>query len=31
MAVVMLIASFLLLFLINALQRWSDARTGRGA
>ena len=31
MAVVMLIASFLLLFLINTLQRWSDARTGRGA
>ena len=31
MAVVMLIASFLLLFLINALQRWSDARTERGA
>ena len=31
MAVVMLIASFLLLFLINALQHWSDARTGRGA
>ena len=28
-AVVMLIASFLLLFLINALQHWSDARTGR--
>jgi sulfate/thiosulfate transport system permease protein len=31
MAVMMLIASFLLLFLINALQRWSDARTGRSA
>jgi sulfate/thiosulfate transport system permease protein len=28
-AVVMLIASFLLLLLINALQRWSDTRTGR--
>jgi sulfate transport system permease protein len=27
-AVVMLVASFLLLFLINALQRWSDARMG---
>jgi len=31
MAVMMLIASFLLLFLINALQRWSNARTGRSA
>jgi len=28
-AVVMLIAAFLLLFAINALQRWSEARTGR--
>jgi sulfate/thiosulfate transport system permease protein len=28
-AAVMLLASFLLLFLINALQRWSEARTGR--
>jgi sulfate transport system permease protein len=28
-ASVMLLASFLLLFLINALQRWSEARTGR--
>ena len=28
-AVVMLVASFLLLFLINALQRWSEVRTGR--
>jgi sulfate transport system permease protein len=28
-AVVMLIASFVLLFLINALQRWSEARTGK--
>jgi sulfate transport system permease protein len=28
-AVVMLIASFVLLFLINALQRWSEARTGQ--
>src|SRR5262245_8561668 len=30
-AAVMLVASFLLLFLINALQRWSEARTGRRA
>ena len=28
-AVVMLVAAFLLLFVINALQRWSEARTGR--
>jgi sulfate transport system permease protein len=28
-AVVMLVTSFLLLFLINALQRWSEARTGK--
>jgi sulfate transport system permease protein len=28
-AVVMLVAAFLLLFIINALQRWSEARTGR--
>jgi sulfate transport system permease protein len=28
-AVVMLVAAFLLLFGINALQRWSEARTGR--
>ena len=28
-AAVMLVASFLLLFLINALQRWSEARTGK--
>jgi sulfate/thiosulfate transport system permease protein len=28
-AAVMLLASFFLLFLINALQRWSEARTGR--
>ena len=28
-AVVMLISSFLLLFLINALQRWSEVRTGK--
>jgi sulfate transport system permease protein len=28
-AAVMLLASFLLLFLINALQRWSETRTGR--
>jgi sulfate/thiosulfate transport system permease protein len=28
-AAVMLIASFLLLFLINVLQRWSEARAGR--
>jgi sulfate/thiosulfate transport system permease protein len=28
-AVVMLAASFVLLFLINALQRWSEARTGK--
>ena len=28
-AVVMLVAAFVLLFLINALQRWSEARTGR--
>jgi sulfate transport system permease protein len=28
-AVVMLLASFLLLFLINALQRWSERRTGK--
>jgi sulfate transport system permease protein len=30
-AAVMLIASFLLLFLINALQRWSEARSGTRA
>jgi sulfate transport system permease protein len=30
-AAVMLIASFLLLFLINALQRWSEARAGTRA
>jgi sulfate transport system permease protein len=30
-AAVMLIASFLLLFLINALQRWSEARSGNRA
>jgi sulfate transport system permease protein len=30
-AAVMLIASFLLLFLINALQRWSEARAGNRA
>ena len=30
-AAVMLVASFLLLFVINALQRWSEARTGRRA
>ncbi len=30
-ATVMLVASFLLLFVINALQRWSEARTGRRA
>jgi sulfate transport system permease protein len=30
-AAVMLVASFLLLFLINALQRWSEARTGKRA
>jgi sulfate/thiosulfate transport system permease protein len=30
-AAVMLIASFLLLFLINALQRWSEARAGARA
>jgi sulfate transport system permease protein len=28
-AAVMLLASFLLLFVINGLQRWSEARTGR--
>lgn len=28
-AAVMLVASFLLLFVINALQRWSEARTGK--
>jgi sulfate transport system permease protein len=28
-AAVMLVASFLLLFLINALQRWSESRTGK--
>src|SRR5262249_27478092 len=28
-AVVMLVAAFALLFVINALQRWSEARTGR--
>jgi sulfate transport system permease protein len=28
-AIVMLIAAFVLLFVINALQRWSEARTGR--
>jgi sulfate/thiosulfate transport system permease protein len=28
-AVVMLVASFVLLFLINTLQRWSELRTGR--
>jgi sulfate transport system permease protein len=28
-AAVMLVASFVLLFIINALQRWSEARTGR--
>ena len=28
-ATVMLVASFLLLFLINALQRWSELRTGK--
>ena len=28
-AAVMLIASFVLLFLINSLQRWSEIRTGR--
>ena len=28
-AAVMLVASFALLFVINALQRWSEARTGR--
>jgi len=27
----MLIASFLLLFLINALQRWSETRSGARA
>jgi sulfate transport system permease protein len=30
-AAVMLVASFLLLFVINGLQRWSEARTGRRA
>jgi len=30
-AAVMLLASFLLLFLINTLQRWSEARTGKRA
>jgi sulfate transport system permease protein len=30
-AAVMLIASFLLLFLINALQRWSETRSGNRA
>jgi sulfate transport system permease protein len=30
-AAVMLCASFLLLFLINALQRWSEARSGKSA
>jgi sulfate/thiosulfate transport system permease protein len=30
-AAVMLVASFILLFIINALQRWSEARTGRRA
>jgi sulfate transport system permease protein len=30
-AAVMLVASFILLFIINALQRWSEARAGRGA
>jgi sulfate/thiosulfate transport system permease protein len=30
-AAVMLIAAFLLLFLINGLQRWSEARSGRRA
>jgi sulfate transport system permease protein len=30
-AAVMLLASFLLLFLINTLQRWSEARTGERA
>ena len=28
-AVVMLLASFVLLFAINRLQRWSEVRTGR--
>jgi len=28
-ALVMLVAAFILLFVINALQRWSEARTGR--
>jgi sulfate/thiosulfate transport system permease protein len=28
-AAVMLVASFILLFIINGLQRWSEARTGR--
>jgi sulfate/thiosulfate transport system permease protein len=30
-AAVMLVASFILLFIINALQRWSEARAGRRA